>query len=77
MTVANVAAGAVRAASAGVEKAVEGVRRAAAPSGAAQDSASLSEEAVRLLVAAREYESAIELARTADEIAEATIDLMA
>jgi len=63
-----------------VETAAEGVRRAAQPAAAAQgagDSVELSEQAVRLVAAQRQFEAAIELAETADEIARESLDLLA
>jgi hypothetical protein len=78
MTIHGIAASALGAAQRGVEAAAEGVRRRAEPQRQdSGDTVSLSEEAAGLLRARREYETAIKLARTADEIAETTIDLLA
>lgn len=75
MTIQGIAAGALSAATGRVASAADGVRRAAEPS--TGDSVSLSDEAVRLLQARSEYHAAIELARTADEIQQSAIDLLA
>ena len=78
MTIQATAITALAAASQRVEAAAEGVRRASAPAtGAGGDSVSLSEEAVRLLAASREFEAAVELARTGDELTKTTLDLLA
>ncbi len=78
MTIQSTALTALAAAAERVEAAAEGVRRASAPPSADQvDSASLSEEAVGLLAASREFKAASELARTGDELAQTTIDLLA
>jgi hypothetical protein len=78
MTIQATAITALAAASQRAASAAEGVRRAAAPPvETGGDSASLSEEAVRLLAASRESEAAVELARTADELTQTTIDLLA
>ena len=77
----NIQATALTALAAAAERAksaAEGVSRAAAQATANDvDSANLSEEAVRLLAASREFEAAVELARTGDELARTTIDLLA
>lgn len=78
MTIQATAITALAAASERVERAAEGIRRASAPPGQdGADTVSLSEEAVRLLAASREFEAAIELARTGDELTETTLDLLA
>jgi hypothetical protein len=61
-----------------VEHAAAAIARATQPqSVVAGDRADLSTEAVQLLAASRAFEAAAELAKTADEVAEATIDLLA
>jgi hypothetical protein len=52
-----------------VDQAAEGFRKATQPSAGDDDHVDLSTEAVRLLVANNGYDAAIELAKTADEIA--------
>ena len=76
MTIQATALTALAAAQQRAEAAAEGVRRASSPSPAG-DSVDLSEEAVRLLAASREFEAAIELARTGDELTQATLDILA
>ena len=76
MTVEGIAAQALNAASSRVSSAADGVRRSAEPDPGG-DLVSLSEQAVRLLQAKHEHGAAIELARTADEIAQSAIDLIA
>ncbi|MEZ5365732.1 MAG: hypothetical protein R2748_26225 [Bryobacterales bacterium] len=75
MTIQAIAAAALSTASGRAASAAEGVRRAGEPQ--VEDSVSLSEQAVRLLKAHTEYEAAIELARTADEIQRSAVDLLA
>jgi flagellar hook protein FlgE len=60
-----------------VDQAAEGIRNATQPSAGDADQLDLSTEAVRLLVAKNGYDAAIELARTADEISQRAIDLLA
>lgn len=60
-----------------VDRAAEGIQQATQPSGAIEDHADLSTEAVRLLVAKDGYDAAIKLAKTADEINRKAIDLLA
>lgn len=76
MTIQATAITALAAASERVESAAEGVRRASAPPARDGDSVSLSEEAVRLLATSREFEAAVELARTGDELTKTTLDLL-
>lgn len=77
MSIQPTAIAALAAATERVGSAAEGVRRAAAPPGRDGDSVSLSEEAVRLLAASREFEAAVELARTGDELTKTVLDLLA
>ena len=78
MTIQGTAITALAAAAERAENAAEGVRRAAAPPlEGGGDAVSLSEEAVRLLAASREFEAAVELARTGDELTKTAIDLLA
>ena len=74
MTVQSIAGRALHAAEGRVVSAAEGVRKAAEPGG---DVVSLSEQAIRLLQATHQHRAAIELAKTADEIAQSAIDLIA
>ena len=83
MSVSSTALTALAAAGRAADAAAEGVARAMAggaasgvlePSG---DTVSLSEQAVRLVVAQRQFEAAVELAETADEIARESLDLLA
>ena len=74
MTIQGIAGQALGAAAERLASAAEGVRRAAEPG---EDTVSLSEQAVRLLQAKHEHRAALELARTADEIQQSLIDLIA
>lgn len=60
-----------------VDHAAEGVRRATNQARDPQDQVDLSTAAVSLLVAQSAVDSAVALAKTADEISEATLDLLA
>jgi flagellar hook protein FlgE len=61
-----------------VEHAAVAIARATQPEAVVSgDRADLSTEAVQLLVASRAFEAAAALAKTADEVAEATSDLLA
>ena len=60
-----------------VDQAAEGIARAIRPAGDIDDHVELSVEAVSMLVAKNEYDAAMELAKTADEISRGAIDLLA
>lgn len=78
MTIQATAITALAAATERVEAAAEGVRRAAAAQVELDgDSVSLSEQAVGLLAAGRELETAVDLARTGDQLTKTTLDLLA
>ena len=59
-----------------LNNAAEGVERAARPASEAGDSLDLSSEAVKLLAAKTSFRAALELAETADEIEQHSIDLL-
>jgi fumarate hydratase class II len=77
MTVSGTALAALSQAQQRVDQAAEGVRKATAPATALHDQLDLSTEAVGLLAAKIGYDSAIGLARAADEISRTTLDLLA
>jgi len=63
-----------------VDQAAQGIRRAAAiqvENPEPRDQADLSAEAVKLLAGRTAFKAGVALAKTADEIAEQTIDLLA
>ena len=60
-----------------VDQAAEGISNATQPSVGLDDQLDLSAEAVRLLVAKEGYDAAIELAKTADEMSQRALDLLA
>ena len=76
MTITTSALTALAEAQRQVDNAAEGVERAARPASEAGDSLNLSSEAVKLLAAKTSFDAALELAETADEIAQHTIDLL-
>lgn len=77
MNVSTTALTALSQAAERVDRAAEGIARATHPPAALEDQVELSTEAVRLLVAKNGYDAAIELAKTADEIDQQAIDLLA
>ena len=60
-----------------LDQSAEGIRQATAPYVEGTDQVDLSEQAVKLLAARTSYRAALELARTADEVAEETLDILA
>ena len=77
MSISSVALVALAQAREQLDRSAEGVREASAPPVEGADQVDLSEQAVNLLVARTSYRAALELARTADEVAEETLDLLA
>ena len=59
------------------DQAAEGIRRATQPQTAAVDQLDLSTEAVKLLAARTAVEASLEVLKTADEINQHAIDLLA
>ena len=78
MTIQATVLTALAAASEQVERAAERLSRAgvdvANPTG---DSADISEEMVRLLAAKAAFQTAVQIAQTADEISDHTLDILA
>ncbi len=72
MTIGSIAQAALQDSSTRLERAAQDVTRAAAA-----DQVELSDTAVALLQARTQYEASLSLARTADEIARHSIDLIA
>jgi len=72
MTIGSIAQVALQDSSKALERAAVDVTRAAA-----SDQVELSDAAVKLLQARTQYEASLSLARTADEIARHSIDLIA
>jgi flagellar hook protein FlgE len=77
MTVSAAASAALSQARERVDRAAEGVDRATRPSADPQDQVDLSTEAIALVAAHNGYDAATRLAKTADEISRATIDVLA
>ncbi|MBI1357903.1 MAG: hypothetical protein GC160_26495 [Acidobacteria bacterium] len=82
MTIGSIAQSALLESSTRVQSAAQQVRRASAPveditAVAATEQVELSDAAVSLLQAQRQYETSLKLAKTADEIAQSSIDLLA
>ena len=59
------------------DQAAEGIRRATLPEAASADQLDLSTEAVKLLAARTAVQASLEVAKTADEINQHVIDLLA
>ena len=77
MTISNTALVALSQAREQLDRAAEGIQRATNPDPEIVDRVDLSEEIVNLLTARTAFRSAIELAKTSDEIAEESLDLLA
>ena len=58
-------------------RAAEGVSRASTPAPLGEDQVDLSEQIVKLLTAKTSYRTAIELAKTADDLTRESLDLLA
>jgi len=77
MSILSIALVALAQASDQLGRSAEGIRQATAPLVEGTDQVDLGEQAVKLLAARTSYRAALELARTADEVAEETLDLLA
>ena len=77
MSVSAIALAGITSAVKQFDEAAEGVRRATSSDPETTDRADLSEAAVKLLTARTAYKAAIEVAKSADEINEHAIDLLA
>ena len=77
MSISSIALMALAEAREQLDRSAEGIRQATAPYVEGADQVDLSEQAVKLLAAQTSYRAALELARTADEVAEETLDLLA
>ena len=77
MSISSIALVALAQAREQLDRSAEGIQRATAPSVEREDQVDLSEQAVKLLAARTSCRAALDLARTADEVAEETLDLLA
>ena len=77
MSVSAIALAGITSAVEQFDEAAEGIRKATSVNPETADRVDLSAEAVKLLTARTAYKAAIEVAKTADEISEQAIDLLA
>jgi hypothetical protein len=77
MSISSIALVALAEAGEQLDRSSEGIRQTTAPFVKGTDQVDLSEQAVKLLSARASYRAALELAQTADEVAEETLDLLA
>jgi len=77
MNVSSIALTALAQAQKQLASAAEGVSQASTPALLGEDQLDLSEQAVKLLAAKTSFRVAIELAKTADEVTQESLDLLA